>query len=218
MLRCVVGFAKLVADYRNRGLAVIATALALSGCGSLVPVAPATVDELRGPWRAEPLLVGPETRAQVDAACRTDPELPDDMTFVVVDARGEGRLLAGYANPAGSSAWLEATLGPESRIECQIMSMAGGALVLPLPERELRPANLTSTDDGKGWWTLFSGSVGADITEVVAEVPGLPPVIASLTDDGWFVLWWPEEGDPPFELRIVGLGADGAEIAELEVP
>ena len=139
------------------------------------------------------------------------------MTLAVVDARGEGRLLVGYANPGGSTAWLEATMRPEPPIECQIMSEAGGGLVPPAG-RELRPSSVGSSDDGEGWWTLFSGSAGADISEVAAEVPGLPPIVGTLTADGWFALWWPEAGDPPFDFRIVGFGADGAEIAELVHP
>lgn len=215
---CVIGFAKLVAQHWRRGRAVIIAAVALTGCGwAVVPAGPATTDELRGPWRAEPLLVGPETRTQVDAACRADPELPDDMTLTVVDARGEGRLLVGYANPAGSSAWLEATMGPDSTVECHVLQLSG-ALLVPLGERDLRPASLTSSEDGDGWWTLFSSTAGADISDVVAEVPGHSPILATSTDDGWFVLWWPEEGEPPFEVRIVGLDADGAEIAELDHP
>jgi hypothetical protein len=163
------------------------------------------------------LVVGPETRAEIDAVCGAVPELPDDMTLAVVDARGEGRLLVGYANPGGSTAWLEATMRPELPIECQIMSEAGGGLVPPAG-RELRPSSVGSSDDGEGWWTLFSGSAGADISEVAAEVPGLPPIVGTLTADGWFALWWPEAGDPPFDFRIVGFGADGAEIAEFVHP
>jgi hypothetical protein len=212
----VVDFANIAVLHIRRGLAAIAIAIALSGCGSpLVPPAPATAQQLAGPWRPMPLSVGPETRAEFDAACRADPEMADDLTLVVIDARGEGRLVVGYVGPGGSDSWLEATIGAEPPTKCQIMSKSDRAAMLPLAERELRFSNVSSTEGNEGWWSVITGRAGADIDQVIAEVPGSPRIVATLAD-GWFALWWPEEGEPRFDFRLLGLDEGGAEIAELK--
>lgn len=212
----MVGLAKVIAQPGRRGLAAIGIAVALTGCGwDLVP---ATDDELSGSWRPMPMLVGPETRAEFDAACLADQAMPDGLSLVVMDARGDGRLVVGYADAGGSEAWLQATIGAEPPSKCQMMSTSQAGL-LPLGERELRVTNNASTGGHDGWWSVIAGQAGADIAQVVAEVPGSPRIVATL-NDGWFALWWPEEAQPAgqaprLEFRLVGVDRSGAEIAEV---
>ena len=214
----MVGFAKVPAQQGRRGLAAVGIAVALIGCGS--DLVPATEDELGGPWRPMPMLVGPDTRAEVDAACLADQAMPDGLSLIVTDARGEGRLVVGYADAdrGGSEAWLQATIGAEPPSKCQMMSTSERGGLLPLGERELRVSNNASMGDDDGWWSMIAGQAGADIAQVVAEVPGSPRIVATL-NEGWFALWWPDEGQPadqppPGDFRLVGLDQTGAEIAE----
>ena len=201
---------------KRRGLAAVATAVALSGCGlSLVPRGPATAQQLAGPWQPMPLSVGPETRAEFDAACRDHPAMPKDLALVIMDARGDGRLVVGYAGPDGSDAWVSATIGAEPSTKCQIISTTDRAAVPPpLAERDLRLSLVTGTDRG---WSAITGRAGADIDQVIAEVPDSPRIVATLAD-GWFALWVPREAEPTFDYRLLGLDAGGAEVAELESP
>lgn len=218
----MVGLAEVTAQPGRRGLAAIGIAVALTGCGW--DVVPATDDELSAPWRPMPMLVAPEMRAEFDAACLADQAMPDGLSMVVMDARGEGRLVIGYADAdadadaGGSEAWLQATIGAEPPSKCQMMSTSQAGL-LPLGERELRVTNNPSIGDHDGWWSVIAGQAGADIAQVVAEVPGSPRIVATL-NDGWFALWWPQEAQPAgqaprLEFRLVGVDRSGAAIAEV---
>ncbi len=165
------------------------------------------------------MLVGPETRAEFDAACLADQAMPDGLGLVVMDARGEGRLVVGYGadDGGGSEAWLQATIGAEPPSKCQMMSTSQAGL-LPLGERELRITNNASMGGDDGWWSVIAGQAGADIAQVVADVPGSPRIVATL-NDGWFALWWPQEAQPAgqaprLDFRLLGLDRSGAEIAE----
>lgn len=204
--------------HARRSSAATAIAVALCGCGyvSLTPAAaPASAEQLAGPWRPVPLLIGAGTREETDAACRADPDLPSGLTLVAIDARGAGRLLVQYAEPDGSpSAVAEATLGVDEPTTCRVTSSRGTGVALPLSDRELRWGEV-SAESGLETeaWAMVTGRAGPAIEQVVAEVPGSPRITGTLAD-GWFAFWWP--GEAPGPVRVVGLDAGGAEIAELE--
>jgi hypothetical protein len=57
------------------------------------------------------------------------------------------------------------------------------------------------------------GRAGAGISQVVVQMPGHVPVIASLAN-GWYLVWWP--GNWPEGMKIVGLDVLGQKVAEAD--
>lgn len=174
---------------------------------------PATAEQLAGPWRPTPLSLGAEIRKEVDEACRADPAMPDGLTLMVMDARGAGRLAVQYAGAEGSAAFAEATIGADQPTTCILRSTTGQSDEPPMADRELRWAAVSGGSGVGAWWTI-TGRAGASIDQVIAEVPGSPPITATMAE-GWFALWWDGQGPP---VRLIGLDGGGAEAAELEIP
>jgi len=179
-------------------------AVIVAGCGGTAPsdsVASdavlggfATVDELAGPWRSEPMTLDPATIDEVDRACRLDPEFPPGIRLVVIDARGNGTLTADFNGQAG---FVDCRLdvAPSGAISGHLRGGVGG-----WRGRHLAPGQLEIDDQGvdghgEGWQEL-DGQSGTAVTRVVidvvdaAGVDHVGSVTASLRD-GMFLARWP---------------------------
>ena len=68
--------------------------LLLGACGESepepVPVRPASLADLTGPWRPVPFQLDPEIRSRVEQGCRRDLQMPPGSSAAVIDARGAG--------------------------------------------------------------------------------------------------------------------------------
>ena len=182
---------------------VVALACLLAGCGGTAPSGSAaqdpaidgfaTVAELTGPWRSEPLTLGPDSIAEVDRACRPDPESPPGIGLVVIDARGNGKLTAQYNGPGGFA---------ECRLEVDPSGAISGHLGILEGRRgnHLAPGRIEIDDQNVGRqkesWQELNGQSGTAVTRVVidvvdaAGVDHVGPVTASL-HDGKFLARWP---------------------------
>jgi hypothetical protein len=56
------------------------------------------------------------------------------------------------------------------------------------------------------------GQAGTEIHRVIAQVTGLPPIVASL-GGGWFTLWYPIEAS--WDYQLAGLDSAGNEASLL---
>ena len=202
---------------RRSGIALAALLLAVCGgdapsdaaASDLVHLGvPATLAELTGPWRPEPLMLDPNMAAAVDRACRTDPEFPAGVQLVVIDARGSSKLFAAYAGPGGAEA------------ECGYIDVAptgeisGSLSGTSIGDRPALAAGRMAIDGGGGGsddrgvvYQYVIGRAGAGIRRVILDVAGIGPVTATLRD-GWFVAWWPV-GEP-----IKPAGAPGPHVPQ----
>jgi hypothetical protein len=64
------------------------------------------------------------------------------------------------------------------------------------------------------------GEAGTGIHQVIAEVPGLAPIVASL-GDGWFSFWYPIDADETlsddqWSPVVIGFDADGDEVTRVQ--
>jgi hypothetical protein len=184
-------------------IGVVVLACLLAACGGNAPTdsaapepsldVPATVAELTGPWRSEPLTLDPTTIDKIDRACRLDPKFPSGVQLVVIDARGDGRVNADYNGPAGFA---------DCRLDVALSGAISGHLA-PLGGwrgGHLAPGRLEIDDEGvarkgEGWQEL-NGQAGAGVSRVVidvvdaADVDHIGLVTASL-GSGIFVARWP---------------------------
>ena len=185
------------------------------GCSFVMPAN--TVPQLVGAWQRSPLRPAADLVSEMDAGCRTDPAIADGMELVVLDARGLGRVLMFYAGEDDPGEMREvlchATIFADETSEASITGRAMGEFSPPDEEGELRIAHV---DPGAiGSWFGVMGQAGPGVERVIAEVPGLPPVEASMSD-GWFAVWWPAEPGGPY--RLVALNGVGVPIGEFESP
>ena len=183
----------------------VAILLLLAACRSDAPAdtaAPdlragrvATLAELVGPWRREPLIIDPNVRAAADRACRADSEFPAGLALVGVDARGGGRLITAYAGPGGATAdCTYIKVGPNGAITGSLSSTGKGGGFAPLAPGQLESHGGGAFSDDTVTVQYVIGRVGAGTARVMLEVEGVGPVTASL-GQGWYIAWW-EAGRP----------------------
>jgi hypothetical protein len=180
-----------------------------------------TTQELVGPWQAEPIPLDAALVSELDAQCVALEFMTPGQSLAVVDARGEGRVILQYAG-GGHDATCEGTVHPDGSTSARNIQSSVGepGQVVPLAATELlggfsfgSPFDAGTEDDQ---WRAQTGQAGLGISQVVVEVPGLAsPVVASL-NNGWYTLWWPIQA--PGGWRVIGLDADGQEVATLDLP
>ena len=176
--------------------------------------------QLLGPWSPKPFgVLPPALLAAVDRVCRASmPPFSAGVVLVLVDARGQGRMQAIYAAPDGELGRcydMTLTLAGEVRASNSGGFTTGNAPAPPGPS-ELRITDVTGSDARDAvQWSMTAGVAGMGIVRVVVDVPGLPPVEASLSD-GQFAAWapgrWTGLRSPP-GWRVRGLDATGSLVA-----
>lgn len=195
-------------------LLAVVVALIAAGYGAL-PGQFATNDQLRGPWRTEPLAVDSATVAEAEQACRGanlgGGEMAMADRLVILDARGGSRLTLIFRGPG------------EDMSECQLEMQPGGQLALGTgsasmgvgPAAPLAPNEVivdgTSSSGGEGEaYTSVTGRVGAVVTRIRVSLSGGGSVEASV-GGGLFTAWWPSD-DMAFVVQA--FDASGRKVGE----
>lgn len=189
---------------------------------SFAPLPAGLVAELIGPWQPTPVELDLDAIRPMNAQCLAFAFMAPSVSLVVVDARGEGRVILHYAGDDGHEGTCEATVQADG----SVMTSPSGATVwpqdievIPLGDEELRaPSGFGSpgSADPDDLWGGAIGQAGAGIEQVIVEVPSQPSAVVASLDNGWFVFWTPLR--PREEWRIVGLDAAGEEVATLAQP
>jgi hypothetical protein len=204
-------------------LAVLAAGLLFAvACGgedapAFLQPAPASLEQLTGPWQAQPYALDPLLRRRVEDTCRTDMERAAESVAAVVDARGEGVAVVRMVGP-GAGACDALQIGDGGRV-----NGAGGGWrvdgleqLAALPMSELADVQIGQVGGGElrveGWSVM--GRAGPQIASVVIEPAGLPQILATL-ENGWFAGWWPtnindQRGAPAPQPDVVVRGYDAA--------
>ena len=216
-------------------LATVVLVLALVGCGEDAaepPVAPppASLAELVGPWRTQPLRLDEGTWSQIEAVCRRDIEFPAGTHALLIDVRGAG--VATVRMTGAQSGVCDAlAVTPDGAV-----AGAGGgsrneapeAFKIP-PGTTLGPIEYGNVGGGdlkiNGW--SVRGPAGAGIATVIVEPIGQPRIVATVMN-GWFSAWWPVQSgangqprrmpdppEPPPKVRIQGFDANGVLVNQI---
>jgi cell division septation protein DedD len=183
----------------------------------LPPIGAASLAELTGPWRAEPLGLDPGMAGRIADRCARDMEGQPGIPAQIIDVRGAGVAMARLS-------------GPTSAIGCSALQItanggiegAGGgwrsneAEVLPaIGLTEISAIERSTVDGGnlKVEGRSVLGRAGAGIVAVTVETAGLPVIVATV-QNGWFAAWWPARLQEDPAIRIRGFGALGQQVAE----
>jgi len=179
--------------------------LLLGACGESlsepepVPVRPASLADLTGPWRPVPFQLDPVIRSRVEQGCRGDLQMPPGSSAAVIDARGASVATVRMKGPnPGSCYALEISAAGE-------VTGAGAGWRADGPEKlpvlgasELGPIDKQTVAGGnlkiEGW--SLTGRAGPEITSVVVEPMNHMAVIATV-ENGWFAAWWPARPGEP---------------------
>jgi hypothetical protein len=165
------------------------------GGGAGLPVlGAASLAELIGPWRREPIGLLGVTARRIGEACSRDMGGPPGVPLQLIDVRGAGVAVVRLS-------------GPTTVISCDALQItetgdiigAGGGM--RMDEAEVLPAigatefadiqrsTIAGGDLRVTGWSVV-GRAGAGIAAVTVSEAGGPVVVATL-QNGWFAAWWP---------------------------
>ena len=152
------------------------------------PTQPATFEELAGEWRATPLILSDAVLQEIDEQCLRQLEVPGTD-----DDRGDtGRCRRVWRRKSPPDicaqdrhhAWCEAIVTAEGHIEAAVYSHTMPPEPIPAVEpTELEywgGVNSPGSALPEDRWNSVLGEAGTGIHQVLAEVEGLPPIVASL--------------------------------------
>jgi hypothetical protein len=175
---------------------------------------PATLLELTGPWRPEPLRLDPLLATQADRVCRRDQSFPiEKLDLVLIDARGGGRLPTLYAGGDATADCHYMQISKTGVVTGSISGSGTGQGGQP-PDGKL---SLVGTGSIEKAWSYRSGRAGAGITRVVVDVAGIGAITATL-QNGWYFAWWPgapKRGEPGPSVTVTAFDAAGEPIDQL---
>jgi hypothetical protein len=174
------------------GLAVMTLVLIVltAGCGE-AEIIPAQSHDLGEPWQARPFAVDPALVMAAERICREPAQhmFPAGLPLVVVDARGDDRLLLLFAGPADTS---ECFLMRDRTGQLRWDSGGGSGSDPPPPAlrpTEIRFSGAGSSDVPGKPWSYGIGQAGMAVASVELTPPSGDTVQASL-NRGWFAAWW----------------------------
>ena len=156
-----------------------AWAVALStACAEPTPLPPvAEAEALVGPWQSTPIGLSEGTVRQLDAECQTFDLFAPSVSLVVVDARGQGRVILHYAGADGHDGTCESTAQADGSFVTRPAGHTNHPQtieVVPLERYELRihggmgsPGSAAPADR----WRSITGEAGPGISQVFAELP-----------------------------------------------
>ncbi|MDQ2965382.1 MAG: hypothetical protein M3R57_06005 [Chloroflexota bacterium] len=197
--------------------ALLAASWIAAACSTFAVERYARNEDIRGPWRPEPLSVDPKTVAAAEAACddartRFGADVAGDR-LAAFDARGSG-LITMIFSGAGS-AFMQCELRMDAGGD---LSMTGGwAEKAEGPDLLLAPDRLTIVHaggllSGVDLASNVVGRVGPAITSV-RLVFGAGPIVQASIGGGWFTAWWP---NPDMGFVVEAYDVTGKKIAEVE--
>jgi hypothetical protein len=201
---------------RSPLLGLLAGALLVGGCG---PAADpyATVAQVRGPWRSEPLALSPAAQEAAEAACQDSRAalvngLPLEQ-LAVIDARGTGRITVIFGGAGAAFTRCELRMTAEGGLEQAggwTRRSAGDNLLLP-------PDGLTIESGGgmlggDGLASNASGRFGGAVNSV-RLVFASGTVVQASVGLGWYTAWWPTD---EMDFVVEAYDRAGQKIAEVE--
>ena len=156
------------------------------------PLRVATLAELIGPWRREPLRPSAAVTAAADRTCRLSDGVPRDAVLVAIDARGGSRLQAVFAADNASAFCLPLTITNNGVVEGFVNGSEINAEQVPGPGRLIARVGTGSPRDGDpdDAWCGATGRAGPGVARVVMEAQGAGPIAATV-QRGWYLGWWP---------------------------
>lgn len=186
-----------------------------AGCSTFAVEPYARSEEIRGPWRADPLSVDPATVAAAEKACldvrvQMGPDLTPADHLATIDARGGSRLTLTFLGPG--SAAMECHLVMDAKANLAVaggfVQDTSGPVVGPGEIVVIGAGGMTSSPESSS----VSGHVGAAIAEVRVVFASGSVVRASI-GGGWFNAWWPTH-DMGFTVQ--GFDVTGRKVREVE--
>jgi hypothetical protein len=160
----------------------------------------ASIEELVGPWRKDPLALDLAMADRIAEACARDMSVgpgavppPGGVRPQVIDVRGAGVAIVRLSGPAAAMGCDALQITPTGAI----MGAGGGwstgqAEVLPAigPTElaDIQRSTITGGDLQVAGWSVV-GRAGAGIAAVTVAEAGGPVVVATL-QNGWFAAWW----------------------------
>jgi hypothetical protein len=160
----------------------------------------ASLAELVGPWRSEPLGLDPVMAGRIAEACARDmagpggAPPPAGVPPQVIDVRGAGVAIVRVSGPTAAMGCDALQITPTG----DITGAGGGwstgqAEVLPAigatEFADVQRSTITGGDLRVTGWSVI-GRAGAGIAAVTVSEAGGPVVVATL-QNGWFAAWWP---------------------------
>jgi hypothetical protein len=156
------------------------------------PVRAATLAELIGPRRREPLRPPAAVIAAAVRSCRLSAVVPRDVVLVAIVARGGSRLPAVFAGDDAVVDCLPLTISDNGVVEGSLNGSEVGPQLVPGNGRLIAQGGTGSgraSDPGDAWCSA-TGRAGLGVARVVigAQVAGS---IAATVQNGWYLAWWP---------------------------
>ena len=182
----------------RRLIAAVLVALLATGCAALPGGGVAESEELRGPWRAQPLSVDRETISASEQACRAA-ELEFGVQgpattgrLVAVDARGGGRITLLYVSRGDAYVACQVDVGAERPRWIGGSRADAGDPQYVLAADDVVIVGSGGMSGGRDASSSVVGRVGGDVTAVRVVLPSGSSLQASV-GDGWFIAWWPTD-------------------------
>ena len=187
------------------------------GASQEVAIPAAGPGAIWAPWQPNPIPLDAGILQAIDRECRGSMAPFPAVRLVVADARGDGVVQAQFAGPAGEAFCMDMTI---DRTTGRVAAVGGGSVGTGTSAVQLGPQAIES-HSGMGTGgpgdaivrQTTSGRVGNGVAAVVIQMPGKPPIRASLAN-GWYLAWWP--GPWPRGTKVLALDAVGGKVAEAE--
>ena len=176
--------------------AILAAGWVAAGCAALPGGGGVTNEELRAPWRPQPLSVD---RATIDAsqqACRKQESefgVPGPATtgrLVAVDARGGGRITLLYLGRGDSYLECQVDVGSNAPLAMGGSSSEVGGFQPVVAANDVMILGTGGMSGGAESSSSVVGRVGSNVTAVRIVLPSGSSLQASI-GGGWFTAWWP---------------------------
>jgi len=176
-------------------LALVVAAWVVTGCGADAPDPVAPPHSIHEPWQAEPFAVDQAILASAQAACR-DMESgmlqpPANLSLVAVDARGGSRVFLVNANRDSETECL-VEIAASGKATTKNGGASSGDLFKPLAPGAIELMGMSTGTNGADTMSSVVGRVGPGVARVVVTLADNRPIVASLSQSGWYAAWWPD--------------------------
>jgi hypothetical protein len=173
---------------RCPGAAALAlVAIVLAGCGE-AEIIPAPIHDLSEPWQAQPFAIDPTLVTAVERLCRNQQEFPAKLPLVLLDARGDNRLLLVFAN-AGDESDCFVKREPGGRLTFESGGGSSSDPPPPAPQPQEIRFSGAGSQGGPRPMSYGVGEAGAAVS-IVEMVPPSGLAIRASLNRGWFAAWW----------------------------
>ena len=141
-----------------------------------------------GPWRPRPLPAPRGFADRVDLNCRAAEPAIGDRTRVVVDLRGQNRLILIFADSTAAFACYAAA---DATLASEVTASPLEVPAEPIGETELDVLRYEVVqDDGEAAYTVLIGRVGLLAYRVLAGFADESEVEGT-KGGSWYAMWWP---------------------------